>query len=181
MLTRSLLAVCIVGGCAQTTATQVTKENPNPAGFLVNASSTMIIRDSAGVRALTFPDPCTRYAVNFNAVFAKNKSTLTLNQNGTLGSVEVDLDSTEVPLKLLELADGVLERSAGFPAASGRTNTVASDLVLFDIECGEDGRPSLVHHKTIAAPIMSPVQPAISSPTPKDKGGTTDNNPQISG
>lgn len=171
MLCRSLVVVVALGGCALTNAIPVTDANPNPEGFRVNAVSTKFVSTPNGLVPVSYSDPCTQYAVQFWSVFSKNESTLTLNQNGTLTSIAVKHDSTEIPLKLIEFGTEALKLANPFPAASsGQSLRTVDSVQVFDIECGPRGTSRLVPASdSISLPHATDAVPA--QPGDRNDGG----------
>lgn len=172
---RSILALSLLGGCALTTATPVTKDNPNPSGFIVNGTTTKIVAAGNQLTPITFSDPCSRYAVKFWAIFAENESKLNLNANGTMASLETKLDATEVPIKLIEVVGDVAKGLVGITPASGNPSSNAGQAAtsaVYDIECGPDGEARLVLAGLIdSAPAPDPERAIRAAPTQPTNGG----------
>lgn len=138
-----MFIACALAGCSYTTAIPVTAANPNPSGFRVNAVSTKFLRTPAGLQAVSYSDPCRQYAVRFGAVLAKNESTLTVNENGTLESIALKLDSTDA----ITLVEKVLDQVPGLDSDKDRDPPLTfspSQVEVFDIECQPDGSSRLV-------------------------------------
>lgn len=151
-----LFTLVTLGGCAMTTAVPITKDKPIRNGFLVNATSTIFVQDAKGLRPVTYADPCKRYAVRFWAIAAKNKSTLTLSESGTLVSIATDLDSTDVPLKALEIGEKLVDKiPEGFNATSNPASGIDSNVRYFDIECRENGKSYLTQAKSFLPSVGS--------------------------
>lgn len=181
MLLRSMLVLSLLGGCALTTATPLTEDNPNPSGFVVNGTTTKLVAAGDQLVPVSFPDPCSRYAVSFWGVLAKNESTLKVNTDGTLQEIAVNLDSTEVPIKLIEVAGDLVGQALNpVDQTSGEegTGSLGPSLVVYGIECDADGQARLVLEGV--ADASSSAAPTGGTPAPIAPAGDTSSGDNVS-
>lgn len=108
-------------------------------------------------------DPCNEYAVRFDAFLAVNDSTLKLNADGTLASLDANLDSTEaiglVKELLGNIAPGVNGPLPGPRAVGERTQ-------VYDFTRGPKG--GLVMTPLIASPVVAATSPFVAPATTEE-------------
>lgn len=122
-------ATLIVAGCANVTGTPF-KNGEAANGVYVNGAASILVADATGVRPISIADPCYRYALNFNALLAKNVTKVMFNENGTLKSLDANLDSTDFAKALPDIVDAVNKK-----VGADRAQTVMSETKLFSFRC----------------------------------------------
>jgi len=178
----TILAALAISGCAATTAVPITADNPNPKGFRVYGAKPIAVVTGSSVKIDYIPNYSEAYAVRMESFFAKNETTLTINANGTLATVESNLDSAEALGKLLDFAETVLEKTIrGGAAASGEIKTDSSGaLRIYDFVYDERGEligmrsllPEPVMMRAAAPASALAVAPATVVPVEEGGGGS---------
>lgn len=154
-------AALVASGCATVTATPVTKKNPDPSGLRVSPARQIVMSTGAGSEVINIADPCIQYAVRFDAIFAVNNTEMNLNENGTLKSIDTELDTTKALEVIKDLVAPLVPGASSPISGSG---ALRSEMQLFDFVCDGDGGvqavPLLDQPITLHSGAMSIATPA---------------------
>lgn len=134
-----IILVAALTGCAQVSAVRVTSENPNPRGYPFYGQKPIMIVSGNQATVKTIPNLNERYALQMHAFLAKNHTKLVLNDDGTLKSVDANLDTTAAITLFENLADKIIPEG---PAKSGETNSQGTTIV-YEFVFHDDGSLSL--------------------------------------
>ncbi|MEM9148135.1 MAG: hypothetical protein AAGC57_18350 [Pseudomonadota bacterium] len=133
-----LLATALLAGCAQVTAVRVTDTNPSPEGLPLYGHKPILVVTATEARVQIIPNLNERYALRIQAFLAKNHTTATFNANGTLASVDANLDTTDI----LGLFEKALDKIPVAPAASGGARSGGA-VQIYEFVFNDDGTLSL--------------------------------------
>lgn len=134
MFRMSLICFAFLAGCASVTAVRVTSDNPAPEGLPVYGSKPILIVGAQSARVEIIPNLNERYALRMQAFLAKNNTVVTFRENGTLTSVDANIDSTDA----ISLFEKFAERITNVPAASGEIPATGG-VRVFDFVFNQDG------------------------------------------
>lgn len=161
----TIAAMLLLPACASTTAIPVSPQDQTTPGIRVYDKKPLLFVYENAATVDFIPNYSRGYALQFTAFLAKN-DVKTVYENGSLKSLDTNLDSTEA-LKLIQaLAEKLL--GAAFPAEAPRTSGGAAGagalLAVYDFEFSEDG--SLVRLVRIddgRLPKPRPLPPVINN------------------
>ena len=168
MLRVSVICLTLLASCANVTAVRVTSDNPTPEGLPLYGSKPILIVGAQGARVEIIPNLSERYALRMHAFLAKNHAVLTFRENGTLASVDANMDSTEFISFLEKLADKV----PAIPARSGAIPTTGG-VRIFDFVFNEDGTVGLREISAGALAVAGPAPASASSGSANGQGQVT--------
>lgn len=166
--------VLVLSGCATVTAVP-TASNPSAKGIRIYAPKALVVVNGTGVSTVIVPDCSKEYALQIDTIFAKQKATIEMS-NGMVTKVDVDQDTTAIPLKLLDLANKVIPAGGGTSdkAQGGTTDRFG----IFEASCS-DGRLALVPLQSLDANLIkTATTPAVAAPTespPQARDGSANN------
>ena len=97
----SIFCLAILGGCANVSAVKVANFGPVPDGIPFYTQKPILVITASGANIEFIPNYNERYALRLQTFLAKNHTKVTINANGTLATVDANLDTTAV-ISLLE-------------------------------------------------------------------------------
>ena len=132
-----LLAVSTLTACSYVTGVPV-EPGEKVRGIPFYGEKPILLVSASGTTIEYIPNPSKEYALQFGAFLAKNKSKFTRNSNGTLGNIELDLDSSEAVEPLTKLATAALDK---IKTASGELSVDVSnkDVLIYDLIFDDEG------------------------------------------
>lgn len=161
------LSALMLAGCASVTAVPITAENPVPNGIRIYGAKPILIIQGGQASVQYIPNLSEAYALRFNAFLAANDTNVTINPNGTLGGIHVNLDSTDA----IPLVQPLVDRLAS--EGDAQSNLTGSDVRVFDFVFAENGTVTLreISHGTIRT--TSTRMPMVgASPDPQPPEGS---------
>lgn len=168
-----ILAALSISGCAMTTAVPITDANRDIEGFRIYGAKPILIATGKNVQVTYIPNYSEVYAVRMQAFFAKNDTSIKINANGSLASIDSNLDSASALGTLLDFAEKALGKgSAGGPSVSAQIPGKGSGG--FDVyDFVYDVRGNLVGMKPLLIKVgaKSAASAVASTPPPEKQGG----------
>lgn len=125
------LIASLLAGCAQVTAVPVTPDNPHPDGLPFYGHKPILIVSSQGATVEIIPNLNERYALQMHSFLAKNHSKLVLGSNGTLTSMDSNLDATSIISFFEKALDKIpTDDTASAPALAAQGNVKVYEFVF---------------------------------------------------
>lgn len=136
-----------ITGCASVTVKPFSKYDTHTQGFRLPERKPLVVLMGGNVQVIWVCNPDKGSAMQFGSFLAKHHFVVNFDGCGSPTSVDSDQDSTAVPLKLLDIVNGVAERA--FPSGEGKsgasTNAAGpTPFQIFDVRFGSDDSVSLV-------------------------------------
>lgn len=134
----SFIFLAFLAGCANVSAVKVANYGSVPNGIPFYTQKPILIISSSGAKIEFIPNYNDRYALQLHTFLAKNHTKVSLNANGTLASVDANLDTTAV-ISLLEKA---LDKIPAFSTASDTLSSTGG-IKVYEFVFHDDGSISL--------------------------------------
>lgn len=127
------IASCmLLSGCAYFTVQPIEPGDNSTKGLRVYDVKPLLVVSSKGADVITVPDPSRAYAVRFGTFLAKHDVDLELG-NGVLTKIGSKQDSTDVPLKLIDLVTEAVKSGNPLGAAFSKSALEEGDLAIYEI------------------------------------------------
>lgn len=152
-----LLTTCLLAGCAQVTAIPVTPDNPDPDGLPFFAHKPILVVSSAGARVEIIPNLNERYALQMHSFLAKNHTKFDIGPNGTVISVDANLDSASI----ISFFEKALDKVPSGDTAGSTAPESQGDVAVYEFVFQSDGKISL------RKLMLWPMEPKSQHTTPE--------------
>ncbi|MEC3863157.1 hypothetical protein VK792_17830 [Mesobacterium sp. TK19101] len=132
------LAACL-SGCAYVTSVPVTADNADARGLVHYEVMPVLVVSGGQANIEYLPDRNKKRVLQFGAFLAKNDMKITLREDGTLATVNSNMDATASVGGLFEIANKIVEAALpSAPAAAGSVDG-AGDVRIFAFVFDDDG------------------------------------------
>lgn len=164
-----LLISLLLAGCAQITAVPVTPNNPYPDGLPFYGHKPILVVSSQGAKIEVIPNLNERYALQVHSFLAKNHSKLNLGPNGTVTSIDANLDAASI----ISFFEKALDKIPTSDSSSAPLSNAQGDIAVYEFVFQPDGQLSLrklLLSKMEYKPRTVQTTPSTGNKSPSDAG-----------